>query len=72
MYLLAFSEFDSKGKHYRVATIFDPNARRKVQEKFLSDTVIVPMDKIVSATNLAALPKIDVIADLSGNVVSIS
>lgn len=72
MYLLSFSEFDSKGKHYRVATIFDPNARRKVVEKFLPDTVKVPMEKIVSATNLKGLPQIDVIADLSGNVTSIT
>jgi len=73
MYLLAYNEVEKNGRKFRIATLYDPNSKRqKVFEKFLNEGVTVPQNKLILPEDLEELEQVDVVADLSGNVVSIN
>lgn len=71
MYLLDFSEITKGDKKFRIVTIFDPKARRKVVTKFLNPEVTVPTAKLVTEKDLEEFESIHVTTDLSGNVLKI-
>ncbi len=68
LYLLDFAEGVKEEKPYRVATFFDPTARRKVVTKFLDKSVKVPTQKLVTADDFLDLQSVEVITTLAGEV----
>jgi len=72
MYLLDYSEIKKGEREFKIATLFDPTARRqKVFTKFLNEGVVVPQSKLVTQEDFEDMQEVDVVADLSGNIVSI-